>query len=111
MSAGEFVCPRQPTRDAVIQKMSRRSNFAFAALVIPAVIAASFGSLPAVGLEAAKLEVTPVEPARFEKRGDIYFADFGKDVYGNLQITFAADVPDTNLIVRLGEKLERDRQH
>jgi alpha-L-rhamnosidase len=86
--------------------MNRRSNFAFAVLGIPAVIAASFVSLPAVGLEAAKLEVTPVEPARFEKRGDIYFADFGKDVYGNLQISFDAEVPATNLIVRLGEKLD-----
>ena len=87
-------------------KMNRRSNFAFAALGIPAVIAASFVSLPAVGLEAARLEVTPVEPMRFERRGDIYFADFGKDVYGNLQISFDADVPATNLIVRLGEKLD-----
>jgi len=71
-----------------------------------AFIAASAASFPAAGLEAAKLEVTPVEPVRFEKRGDIYFADFGKDVYGNLQISFAADVPATNLIVRLGEKLD-----
>ena len=86
--------------------MNRRSNFVFAALGIPAVIAASFVSLPAVGLEAAKLEVTPVEPVRFERRGDIYFADFGKDAYGNLQISFDADVPTANLIVRLGEKLD-----
>ena len=86
--------------------MNRRSNFVFAALVIPAMIAVSFASLPAAGLEVANLEVTPVEPARFEKRGDIYFADFGKDVYGNLQISFDADVPATNLLVRLGEKLD-----
>lgn len=69
-------------------------------------IAAFVVSLSAAGLEAAKVEVTPVEPARFEKRGDIYFADFGKDAYGNLQITFDTDVPATNLIVRLGEKLD-----
>jgi len=86
--------------------MNRRSNFAFVALGMPALIAAFFVSLPAVGLEAAKLEVTPVEPVHFERRGDIYFADFGKDAYGNLQISFDADVPATNLLVRLGEKLD-----
>ena len=86
--------------------MNRRSNFVFAVLGMPAVIAAFFVSLPAVGLETARLEVTPVEPVRFERRGDIYFADFGKDAYGNLQISFDADVPATNLLVRLGEKLD-----
>ena len=86
--------------------MNRRSNFVFTLLGIPALIAASFASLTAPGLESAKLEVAPVAPAHFEKRGDIYFADFGKDVYGNLQITFDTDVPATNLTVRLGEKLD-----
>jgi alpha-L-rhamnosidase len=54
------------------------------------------------------LLVTPVQPVRFEKRGETYFADFGKDAYGNLQITFPGAVPVATLTVRLGEKLGAD---
>lgn len=57
-----------------------------------------------------KPEVTPVAPVRFEKRGAIYFADFGEDAYGGLKIaistnTSAAELPP-ELKVRLGEKLD-----
>jgi alpha-L-rhamnosidase len=62
----------------------------------------------ALAAERVPLEITPVEPVRVERRGDTYFADFGQDAYGNLQITFDDDVPAADLIVRLGEKLSPD---
>lgn len=65
-------------------------------------------ALPAFAAEPVKLLVTPVEPGRVEKRGEIYFADFGKDAYGNLQITLPANAPAATLKVRLGEKLAGD---
>lgn len=49
--------------------------------------------------------ITPIKPARFEKRGDAYFCDFGADRFGNLQITFPGPVPAGTLTIRLGEKL------
>ena len=55
------------------------------------------------------LEITPVAPTFFERRGDHYFADFGKAAYGNLQIKFANEVPAANLTIRLGEKLENNQ--
>jgi hypothetical protein len=53
------------------------------------------------------LEITPVAPQRFEKRGGVFFADFGQAVWGNLQIQFAK-TPTANLTIRLGEKLGDD---
>jgi len=54
------------------------------------------------------LQVMPIEPVRMDTRDGCLFADFGKAAYGNLRITFPTHVPDTNLAVRLGEKLDRD---
>lgn len=53
------------------------------------------------------LQVTPVAPLRWEKRGALLFADFGKAAWGNLQITFE-QAPAANVVVRLGEKLGAD---
>ncbi|MDQ3812903.1 MAG: alpha-L-rhamnosidase, partial [Armatimonadota bacterium] len=63
---------------------------------------------PKAQLSLPALQITPVKPVRFEKRGAIYFADFGQDAYGNLQITFPDAVPVATLIIRLGEKLDAD---
>ena len=53
------------------------------------------------------LRVTPVKPVRFEKRGAVYFADFGADAYGNLQITLPRAATEAAAgTVRLGEKLD-----
>lgn len=49
-------------------------------------------------------------PKVLEKRGDHYFADFGKAAYGNLQIIFPEDHPPAEITVRLGEKLDADNQ-
>jgi alpha-L-rhamnosidase len=65
-------------------------------------------SVQAMAIEPVKLEVTPVTPVRFEKRGDIYFADFGSDAYGNVEITLPKDTPAATITVRLGEKLNSD---
>lgn len=72
-------------------------------------VASVFSTLSASAQETRPaLQITLVEPIRFEKRGAIYFADFGKDAYGNLQITLPANAPDATLIARLGEKLAAD---
>src|SRR4051812_6464251 len=84
------------------------SRFAKTASCLCVLVVSISFSMSAIAIEPVKLEVTPLEPVRFEKRGDIYFADFGKDVYGNLQITFPNDSPATTLTVRLGEKLSAD---
>jgi hypothetical protein len=59
-----------------------------------------------VPLPRPQLEITPIRPIKFEKRGSFYFADFGKDAYGNLQITLPPGTPATRFTVRLGEKLD-----
>lgn len=61
-----------------------------------------------MSFEKVSLDVTPVAPVRVEPRGGVWFVDFGKAAYGNLQITFAADVPGGEMTVRLGEKLSAD---
>lgn len=62
----------------------------------------------AYAVEPVKLQITGVPPERFEKRGEAYFADFGKDAYGNLKLEFSAEVPAAQVKVRLGEKLAVD---
>ncbi len=54
------------------------------------------------------VQVTPIEPVRTEMRNGCLFADFGKAAYGNLLIKFPAHAPETNVAVRLGEKLGLD---
>jgi hypothetical protein len=49
-----------------------------------------------------------VMPAFFERRGDVYFADFGSDVFGNLQLTIPNPSTNCTLTVVLGEKLNAD---
>ncbi|HTL28404.1 MAG TPA: family 78 glycoside hydrolase catalytic domain [Tepidisphaeraceae bacterium] len=65
-------------------------------------------ALSVMASEPVKLEVTNVAPVRFEQHGETYFADFGQDAYGNLQITLPKDTPTATLTVRLGEKLSTD---
>ncbi len=78
---------------------SKRSYVARGALALLLALAAGAG-------EPVKLEVTPVEPARFEKRENgVYFADFGQDAFGGLRIEFPADPSPGAWKVRLGEKL------
>ena len=59
----------------------------------------------AISLPRPALQISLVKPVRFEKRGNSYFADFGTDAYGNLQITFPTAVPAGTLTIRLGEKM------
>ncbi len=51
-------------------------------------------------------QVEKIKPAEFRQNGDgSYFADFGKDAFGKLQINYSAKHPEL-LTVRLGEKLK-----
>jgi hypothetical protein len=64
----------------------------------------------AFAAERVQPEITPVAPVQFEKRGEIYFADFGEDAYASLKIDLSttnagAQLP-SELKVRLGEKLD-----
>ncbi len=61
-----------------------------------------------VAAERPALLVSPVAPVRFETRGGVYFADFGSDAFGNLQVTFPGDVRAAKVTIRLGEKLGAD---
>ncbi len=62
-------------------------------------------ALSATAGETVPLQITEVAPVRVEARGQTLFADFGKDVYGNLKVEFAGEPSATELSVRLGEKL------
>lgn len=59
-------------------------------------------------VDPVQLKVVEVAPERFEMRGETVFADFGKDVFGNLRIVFAEDPSDRVIKVRFGEKLAQD---
>jgi alpha-L-rhamnosidase len=54
------------------------------------------------------LLVTPVEPLSVERRGNVWFADFGKAAFGNLRVSFKAGAPAAEMTVRFGEKLGKD---
>ncbi|MES2440322.1 MAG: alpha-L-rhamnosidase C-terminal domain-containing protein [Verrucomicrobiota bacterium] len=73
------------------------THFAAALLALSSVIP--------VSADTVSLQVTPVEPVRFETHGDGCLADFGLAAYGNLQITFKGRVAAGKFTVRLGEKL------
>ena len=64
--------------------------------------------------EPVPLQVTEVAPVQVEVRGQVLFADFGKDAYGSLKLEFAGEPPAAELMVRRGEKLNKqgtiDRQ-
>ncbi len=50
-------------------------------------------------------EIEKIKPARFQKEADgTYFADFGKDAFGTLNIHYSPSQKET-LTIRLGEKL------
>ena len=68
-------------------------------------VAVLFLSSCALAAEPVPLQITEVAAARVEARGSVFFADFGKDAYGNLQVEFPSDQPIAELTVRLGEKL------
>lgn len=53
------------------------------------------------------LQITRVEPAFFERRPDVYFVDFGKSAWGNLELTLN-ETPSAPLTIRLGEKLDSE---
>ncbi|RYX81019.1 alpha-L-rhamnosidase [bacterium] len=59
-----------------------------------------------VSLPRPELQITPIQPVKFEKRGSTSFVDFGADAYGNLQITLPKDAPVNQFTIRLGEKLD-----
>ncbi len=61
-----------------------------------------------ISLTPPALLTTPIAPAKVEKRGDVFFADFGLDWFGNLQITLPADAATATMTIRFGEKLNAD---
>ncbi len=79
--------------------------FMFRVTQLVIVAAAFLLSAAAIAVEPVRLQISEVAPARFEKRGDVLFADFGKDAYGNLRIKFSSAPPAGTVKVRLGEKL------
>jgi len=85
--------------------INRNRVFAVA-LVAASICMTSLRASAAGDAVPVKLEVTPIAPVKVEKRGNVWFADFGKDAYGQLQLKVPADMPPAKLTVRLGEKLD-----
>ncbi|SHJ23238.1 sulfatase-like hydrolase/transferase [Pseudozobellia thermophila] len=54
-----------------------------------------------------KYQVEKVHPVQFEKRGDIYFIDFGKAAFATVDFDYMAEDPHT-LTVRIGEMLDEN---
>ena len=52
-----------------------------------------------------KFVTTKVKPAKYEKRGDLYFMDFGKAAFATMNFTYKAKTPHT-LTVRVGEMVD-----
>jgi hypothetical protein len=64
-----------------------------------------------MGVSAAgpvQVQVTEVPPVQVEVRGNVLFADFGQDAFGNLKIEFPSNPPAAGWTARLGEKLAAD---
>ena len=54
-------------------------------------------------------QIEKIAPVTMTKTGsDSYFADFGKDAFGTLQLNYKSDAAET-LVVRIGEKLKDGR--
>ncbi len=53
-------------------------------------------------------QIDSIKPKVFEKRGDAYFIDFGKDAFGTMDFTYNAKKKET-LVFHVGEQLEGDR--
>ncbi|MGB7393820.1 MAG: alpha-L-rhamnosidase C-terminal domain-containing protein, partial [Pricia sp.] len=53
-------------------------------------------------------QIDSIKPKVFEKRGDSYFIDFGKDAFATMDFTYEAKEPHA-LTFHVGEQLESDR--
>lgn len=87
--------------------IARRSHPAWLRFLLLAGWGVGAGTLGAQEPRPA-LEVSPVVPIKVETRGQVFFADFGKDVYGKLRLTLPANTGAGTLLIRLGEKLGAD---
>ena len=52
-----------------------------------------------------KFEIDRIKPAKFEKRDEFYFIDFGKAAFATMNFTYKAKTPHT-LTVRVGEMVD-----
>ncbi|SEQ76392.1 Arylsulfatase A [Hyunsoonleella jejuensis] len=52
-----------------------------------------------------KYNIEKIKPVKFEKRGDVYFIDFGKAAFATIDFNYTAKEPHT-LTVRIGEMLD-----
>ncbi|HZJ20475.1 MAG TPA: sulfatase-like hydrolase/transferase [Pricia sp.] len=53
-------------------------------------------------------QIDSIKPKVFEKRGDAYFIDFGKDAFGTMDFTYNAKKKET-LVFHVGEQLDGER--
>ncbi|RED47780.1 alpha-L-rhamnosidase-related protein [Seonamhaeicola aphaedonensis] len=54
-----------------------------------------------------KYNIEKIKPAKFEKRGDVYFMDFGKAAFATINYTYNAKTAHT-LKIRIGEMLDNN---
>ena len=78
------------------------------AFILLSIVSVLFLLASARGTEPVSLEMSEVAPRWVNSHKGVFFADFGKDVYGTLEIQFAEPPPSAQLKVRLGEKLESE---
>jgi Glycogen debranching enzyme len=92
--------------DVTTKQSNHRLKPAGRILALAAAVLLSAGHfLQSHAAEPVDLQITEVAPVRFERRGNVLFADFGKAAFGNLRLDFRTDPPTNIITVRLGEKL------
>lgn len=65
----------------------------------------TMGSPKATITTPNSFQIDKIKPVRFEKRGEVYFADFGKAAFATLDFTYKAKSKET-LVFRIGEQLD-----
>ena len=75
---------------------------------LPFAAVAALAAIPVLAAPPVPLQVIPVAPTRVATHGNVLFADFGQDSFGNLKIDFSSAPPSADWKVRLGERLAND---
>ncbi len=108
-SARYGLVDAKPELNILLETVFPLSPVAFkAAAVTPPAAKPATMQAKTISLAPPALQTTPLAPVKFEKRGDVIFADFGLDYFGNLQITLPPNMPAAKMTIRFGEKLSAD---
>ncbi|MFD2864507.1 family 78 glycoside hydrolase catalytic domain [Mucilaginibacter antarcticus] len=59
-------------------------------------------------LPAYPIQLTDQQPVSFHQKGNVYYADFGKDAFGQMKLNLYADKDISSVTVRIGEVVNAD---